>query len=117
MPGGATLGGAWPQSELLDALVTQGDARLAVDLRGGGLRELTVGGWAVLDGYPSGKRPKGRRGGVLLPWPTRPAAGGWRCTGHALQLEVTAPERPTPIHALVSWQPWTVLATEDDAVT
>jgi galactose mutarotase-like enzyme len=117
MPGGATLGGAWPQSELLDALVTQGDARLAVDLRGGGLRELTVGGWAVLDGYPSGTVPKGRRGGVLLPWPNRLRDGRWHWNGHDLQLDVTSPETPTAIHGLVSWQPWTVLATEDDAVT
>jgi galactose mutarotase-like enzyme len=117
MPGGATLGGAWPQAELLDALVTQGDARLAVDLCGGGLRELTVGGWHVLDGYPSGTVPKGRRGGVLLPWPNRLRNGRWSWQGRDLQLDVTSPESPNAIHGLLSWQPWTVLATEDDAVT
>src|SRR3954465_5009970 len=117
MPGGATLGGAWPQSELLDALVTVGDARLAVDLRGGGLRELTGGGWAVLDGYPSGTVPKGRRGGVLLPWPNRLRDGRWRWNGHDLQLEVVSPEKPNAMHGLVSFQPWAVLASADDTVT
>jgi aldose 1-epimerase len=117
MPGGATLGGAWPPSEQRDAVVMQGDARLAVDLRGGGLRELAVGGWQVLDGYPAGTLPHGRRGGVLFPWPNRLRDGRWRWRGTELQLEVSAPETPVAIHGLVSWQPWSVLAVEDDAVT
>ena len=117
MPGGARLGGAWPQSEMLDALVVRGDARLAVDLRGGGLRELTVGDWQVLDGYPAGAVPHGRRGGVLLPWPNRVRDGRWRWRGRDLQLDVSSPTTPTAIHGLVSWQPWSVLATEDDGVT
>jgi aldose 1-epimerase len=117
MPGGATLGGAWPQSDVLDALVVQGDARLAVDLRGGGLRELVVGDWHVLDGYPAGAVPHGRRGGVLLPWPNRLRDGRWSWRGSDLQLEVTSPTTPVAIHGLVSAQPWSVLATQDDAVT
>jgi aldose 1-epimerase len=117
MPGGAAIGGAWPQSEMLDALVLQGDAKLAVDLRGGGLRELTVGDWHVLDGYPPGAVSHGRRGGVLLPWPNRLRDGRWSWRGADLQLEVTSPTTPTAIHGLVSSQPWSVLATEDGAVT
>jgi aldose 1-epimerase len=114
---GGTLGHAWPQTEPLGAVVTQGDARLAVDLRGGGLRELTVGRWAVLDGYPPGTVPTGHRGGVLLPWPNRIRDGRWRWNGRDLQLEVASPEQPVASHGLVSWQRWTVLAEEDDAVT
>jgi aldose 1-epimerase len=117
MPGGAALGGAWPRTEQLDAVVTQGDARLAVDLRGGGLRELVVGSWHVLDGYPAGTVPHGRRGGVLFPWPNRLRNGRWRWRGSELQLDVSAPETPVAIHGLVSWQPWSVLAVEDGALT
>jgi aldose 1-epimerase len=117
MPGGGTLGGAWPQTELRDALVTQGGARLAVDLRGGGLRELVDGDWHVLDGYPKGTLPHGRRGGVLFPWPNRLRDGRWRWRGTDLQLDVTAPQTPVAIHGLVGSQPWSVLATEDGAVT
>jgi aldose 1-epimerase len=117
MPGGATLGGAWPETEQLDAVVTQGDARLAVDLRGGGLRELVVGDWHVLDGYPAGVLPHGRRGGVLFPWPNRLRDGRWRWRDHQLQLEVSAPETPVAIHGLVSWQPWSLLDAHDDGVT
>jgi aldose 1-epimerase len=108
---------SWPPTEPLEAVVTQGDARLSVDLRGGGLRELTVGGWQVLDGYPSGSVPHGRRGGVLLPWPNRIRDGRWQWHGQVLQLEVASPENPVASHGLVSWQPWAVLATDDDAVT
>ena len=117
MPGGGTLGGAWPQTETRDAVVTRGDARLAVDLRGGGLRELADGGWHVLDGYPTGMLPHGRRGGVLFPWPNRLREGRWRWQGADLQLDVTSPQTPVAIHGLVGAQPWSVLATEESAVT
>ena len=117
MPGGGTFGSAWPDGGSLDAVVTAGDATLAVDLRGGGLRALTVGGWHVLDGYSAGAVPHGRRGGVLLPWPNRLRDGRWRWDGDDLQLEVTSPETPTAIHGLVSAQPFSVLDTADGAVT
>jgi aldose 1-epimerase len=97
--------------------VTRDDARLAVDLRGGGLRELVAGDWHVLDGYPAGTLPHGRRGGVLFPWPNRLRDGRWRWDGADLQLDVTSPGTPTAIHGLVSWQRWSVLAAEDGAVT
>jgi aldose 1-epimerase len=54
---------------------------------------------------------------VLFPWPNRLRDGRWRWRGTELQLEVSAPETPVAIHGLVSWQPWSVLAVEDDAVT
>jgi aldose 1-epimerase len=100
-----------------EAGLVQGGARLAVDLRGGGPRALTVDGWAVLDGYPAGTVPRGRRGGVLLPWPNRLRDGRWRWRDHQLQLEVSAPETPVAIHGLVSWQPWSLLDAHDDGVT
>lgn len=117
MPGGGTFGSAWPDGGPLDAVVTSGEATLAVDLRGGGLRALTVGDWEVLDGYPAGAVPHGRRGGVLLPWPNRLRDGRWRWDGEELQLEVTSPETPTAIHGLVGALPFSVLDTADGAVT
>ena len=117
MPGGGTFGSTWPDGGSLDAVVTSGEARLAVDLRGGGLRALTVGGWEVLDGYASGALPHGRRGGVLLPWPNRLRDGRWRWDGADLQLDVTSPEVPTAIHGLVSSLAFSVLDTADGAVT
>src|SRR3978361_2349148 len=115
--GDELAGPAWPPAEPRDAELAQGGARLAVDLRGGGLRSLTVDGWAVLDGYPSGAVPHGRRGGVLLPWPNRLRDGRWEWQGAELQLDVVAPAAPNAIHGLVSWQPWSVLAAPEDALT
>jgi aldose 1-epimerase len=108
---------SWPSTEPRDAEVTAGAARLAVDLRGGGLRELVVGDWHVLDGYPSGTVPAARRGGVLLPWPNRLRGGRWQWRGRDLQLDVVSGQSPNAVHGLVTAQPWTVLAAAEGAVT
>ncbi|SFL63396.1 aldose 1-epimerase family protein [Geodermatophilus ruber] len=108
---------AWPATEPTGVEITAGDARLAVDLRGGGPRSLVVGDREVLDGYPAGTVPSGRRGGVLLPWPNRIRNGRWSWRERDLQLELAGPDKPTAMHGLVSWQPWTVLHRSADAVT
>jgi aldose 1-epimerase len=107
----------WPSTTPRDAEVTTDDARLAVDLRGGGLRELVAGGWQLLDGYPSGAVPAGRRGGVLLPWPNRLRSGRWHWRGADLQLDVVSAASPNAVHGLVSAQPWSVLAERPAGVT
>jgi aldose 1-epimerase len=71
----------------------------------------------VLDGYPAGTFPSGRKGGVLLPWPNRLRNGRWTWEGQDLQLDVVSPEQPNAMHGLVSFQPWSVLASADDSVT
>jgi aldose 1-epimerase len=107
----------WPSTAPLDAEVSRDGVRLAVDLRGGGLRELVVGGWHVLDGYPAGTVPAGRRGGVLLPWPNRLRGGRWPWRGRELQLEVVSPASPNAVHGLLSAQPWSVLGERAAGVT
>ncbi|MFW3171522.1 aldose 1-epimerase family protein [Geodermatophilus sp. CPCC 206100] len=107
----------WPPTEPREVEVTAGDARLVVDLRGGGLRSLTVADRGVLDGYPPGAVPAGRRGGLLFPWPNRLRDGRWTWRGRQLQLDVASPSSPTAAHGLVSWQPFAVLAQRADAVT
>ena len=108
---------AWPATEPTEVALSAGDARLVVDLRGGGLRTLTVGSWDVLDGYPAGDVPSGRRGGVLIPWPNRIRDGRWTWQGRNLQLEIASREKPTANHGLVSAQPWSVLDAADDRVS
>ena len=114
-PGAVAEEASWPTTEPLGAWLERGAARVAVDLRGGGLRRLAVGDWDVLDGYPTGVVPKGRRGGLLLPWPNRLREGRWTWEGEQLQLDV-APGGPAS-HGLLSWQPFSVLARTQDAVT
>ena len=107
----------WPATEPTEVRLEAGAASLVVDLRGGGLRELTVGDWQVLDGYPAGTVPSGRKGGVLLPWPNRVRDGRWAWRGRTLQLEVAGPEKPHAAHGLVTAQPWSVLAQEAGSVS
>lgn len=114
---GEAMSAAWPATEPTEVAIAAGDARLVVDLRGGGLRELVVGGWHVLDGYESGTVPAARRGGVLLPWPNRLRGGRWQWRGRDLQLDVVSGDVPNAVHGLVTAQPWTVLAQSDGAVT
>ncbi|WP_200938948.1 alpha/beta hydrolase fold domain-containing protein [Modestobacter sp. Leaf380] len=115
-PGGSPDGEAWPTTEPLGAWLERGAARVAVDLRGGGLRRLAVGDWDVLDGYPTGVVPKGRRGGLLLPWPNRLREGRWSWEGADLQLDTAGPGGHA-MHGLLSWQPFTVLDRTQDSVT
>ncbi|WP_222268252.1 aldose epimerase family protein [Modestobacter marinus] len=109
--------GPWPPTAPRDARVRAGAAELAVDLRGGALRRLLVGDWDVLDGYPAGTVPAGRRGGVLVPWPNRLRGGQWSWQARDLQLDVVSPGSPNAVHGLLTAQPWTVLTQQDDAVS
>jgi aldose 1-epimerase len=107
----------WPQTEPSEVRLTAGNAELAVDLRGGGLRRLAVGEWEVLDGYPAGRVGSGWRGAVLLPWPNRVRGGRWTWQGEEHQLDVQSTDAPNALHGLVAWQPWTLLAENGDGAT
>ena len=111
------MSAAWPATEPTEVEISSGDARLAVDLRGGAMRTLTVGDRELLDGYPAGTVPSGSRGRVLLPWPNRIRDGRWSWDGRDLQLELAGSDKPTAMHGLVGWQPWSVLESGDGAVT
>ena len=89
IPGGPMT--AWPPTEPTEVVLRAGHARLAIDLRGGGLRRLVVGDWEVLDGYPAGAVAGGSRGVVLLPWPNRVRDGRWTWAGPR-----PAARRPVP---------------------
>src|SRR3954464_1681965 len=101
---------SWPDTTPTEVRLTAGEATVAIDLRGGGTRSLTVGDWQVLDGYPPGAVPSGSRGAVLLPWPNRIRDGRWTWQGTQLQLAVASPQHPNAMHGLVAWQPWQLLA-------
>jgi aldose 1-epimerase len=107
----------WPPPDPTEVQLHAGDAQLAIALRGGGLRQLVVGDWAVLDGYPAGTVPQGRRGGVLLPWPNRLRNGRWTWAGAEQQLPVGSPESPHAMHGLVSWQTWSLLSATDSTAS
>jgi aldose 1-epimerase len=107
----------WPATTPTEVSLAAADARLVVDLRGGGLRRLTVGDWEVLDGYPAGAVAGGSRGVVLLPWPNRVRDGRWTWEGQDLQLDIRSRKQPNALHGLVAAQPWTVLDEAGDSAT
>jgi aldose 1-epimerase len=108
---------SWPSTEPTEVQLAAGEARLAVDLRGGGMRRLVVGDWDVIDGYPAGAVTEGWRGAVLVPWPNRVREGRWSWHGRELQLDLRSAEEPHAMHGLVAWQPWSVLAADAAEVT
>lgn len=86
-----------------------GDQRVVVTEVGAGLRQYTVGGHHVVDGYGAGEMCSGGRGQVLLPWPNRLVTGRYRFAGSDLQLPLSKPEEGNAIHGLVRWAGWEVV--------
>lgn len=90
-------------------VLTTADARAVITEVGGGIRELTVDGVDVLDGYDEDAVCDGARGQTLLPWPNRVADGRYAWDGATQQLPLTEPERHNAIHGLTRWANWELL--------
>jgi aldose 1-epimerase len=82
---------------------------------GGGLREYTVDGVAVVDGYPATEMASGGRGQTLIPWPNRLAGGSYDFAGATNQLALSEPAKGNAIHGLTRWANWTVLSASASA--
>ncbi|BEP16137.1 aldose 1-epimerase family protein [Acidothermaceae bacterium B102] len=94
-----------------------GDQRATVVEVGGGVREYTVGGRAVLDGYPVDAMCSSGRGATLAPWPNRLRDGRYTFDGQSQQLALSEPAKGNAIHGLVRWLPWTLDDRTDSSVT
>ncbi|MDQ1630417.1 MAG: aldose 1-epimerase, partial [Frankiaceae bacterium] len=73
---------------------------------GGGLRDYTVDGRPVLDGYAEDEMASAGRGQVLLPWPNRVDGGTWRWEDKDQQLALTEVNKRNASHGLVRWAGW-----------
>jgi aldose 1-epimerase len=97
--------------------LVHGAHRAVVVEVGGGLREYTVDGAPLVDGYAAEEMSNGGRGQTLIPWPNRLAGGTYEFGGDSLQLPLTEPEKNNAIHGLTRWANWAVLErTESSAV-
>lgn len=83
---------------------------------GAGLREYSVAGRPVIDGFGAAEMCSGGRGQVLMPWPNRVGGGAYRLDGVHHQLALTEPERGNAIHGLVRWAPWRLAGRSDGSV-
>jgi aldose 1-epimerase len=87
----------------------RGTVRAVVTEVGATLRELEVGGLAVLDGFPEDGMAEAGRGQVLIPFPNRIQDGRYRFRGMSYDLPLDEPDLGNAIHGLVRWANWTPL--------
>lgn len=97
-------------------LVGPGDQRAVVVEVGGGLREYTVAGSPIVDGYGESEVCTSGRGQMLAPWPNRLGDGLFDWEGVALQLPLTEPEHHNAIHGLVRWSAWSSVEAATDSL-
>ena len=95
-------------------VISAGETRLTVVTWGGGMRELTCGGWPVLDGYGVDEVPLGAYGQPLIPWPNRLSDGRYDFGGETYQVPLTEPQKRNALHGFARWMTWTVERHEAD---
>ena len=88
-------------------VITDGDQRAVITQVGATLREYTVHGQPVIDGFEAGDRASDGRGQVLAPWPNRLTGGRYTFGGQRCQAPLNEPDRGNAIHGLVRWLDWT----------
>jgi len=103
-----------PSGEQIE--IALGDQRAVIVEVGGGLRNYTVGGRGLLDGYDVDTICSSGREQVLSPWPNRIQDGSYEFDGRRHQLPLNEAERGNAIHGLVRWAVWRVADREASRV-
>jgi aldose 1-epimerase len=103
-----------PSGEQIE--IAHGDQRAVLVEVGGGLREYTLNGRKVLDGYGVDEMSGSGRGQVLIPWPNRIQDGRYSFDGGEHQLAVDDVEEQDAIHGLVRWAAWVVAERAENRV-
>ena len=93
-----------PSGEQIE--IVHGDQRVLIVEVGGGLREYTLDGRNVLDGYGANEMSSSGRGQVLIPWPNRIQDGLYSFDGQEHQLPLDDVAEQDAIHGLVRWGSW-----------
>jgi aldose 1-epimerase len=96
--------------------IAHGDQRAVVVEVGGGLREYTLNGRRLLDGYGADEMSASGRGQVLIPWPNRIQDGRYSFDGQDHQLAIDDVEEQDAIHGLVRWAAWVAAERADNRV-
>ena len=82
-----------------------------------GLRQLSVDGHDLVQGYAESAMPPFATGIVLVPWPNRVRDGRWSHEGRELQLDITEVDKSNAIHGLLRNTPYRVVERSADAIT
>lgn len=96
--------------------IWHGDQRAVVVEVGGGLREYTVAGRAVLEGYRADEMADGARAQTLVPWPNRLRDGQFTWRGEQFQTALSEPDKRNALHGLVRWANWDAIEHAADHV-
>jgi len=97
--------------------ISHGDQSATLVEVGGGLRQYTVDGFELLDGYRAEDRCTGARGLPLIPWPNRIRDGAYTFGGRHHQVPLTEPDKHNAIHGFLRWRNWTCRHHNPDRVT
>ncbi len=81
------------------------------------LRQLTVDGHDLVQGFDESVAAPFGCGIVLVPWPNRVRDGRWVHQDAVQQLDITEVDRTNAIHGLLRNTPYQLVETSDDAVT
>jgi aldose 1-epimerase len=98
-------------------LIGHGQQQAVITEVGATLREYSIGGRALIDGFSAQQWSHGGRGQVLAPWPNRLADGRYEFEGESVQAAIDEPERGNAIHGLVRWLPWRAHAHAQNVVS
>ena len=97
--------------------IRSGRQRAVVVEVGGGVREYTVDGTAVLDGYGVDEMATAARGCPLIPWPNRLHQGRYTWDGQEHQTALNEPDKGNALHGFTWFANWTATDVRDDALT
>jgi aldose 1-epimerase len=97
--------------------IASGRHRATIVEVGGGIREYSVDGRAVLDPYPVDQMCDGAHGAPLIPWPNRMRDGRYSFDGEDFQVDLTEPAKNNAIHGFLLWRSWEATEIEPDRVT
>ena len=86
--------------------IVAGSQRATIVEVGGGIREYSDRGRAVLHPYDVDAMCDGAHGAPLIPWPNRLADGQYRFDGTDYQVDLTEPEKHNAIHGFLRWRSW-----------
>lgn len=95
-----------------------GTLRATVTELAAGLRELSIGGTDLVQGFSAESSPPSCAGLPLLPWINRIPDGVWvGADGVSHQLAITEPALNNAIHGLLRYAPYRVIERSESAIT
>ena len=98
-------------------VIAHGHQEAVVTEVGATLREYTVSGHDVVQGFAPDEWSQAGRGQVLAPWPNRLGDGSYEWRGVRVQAALDEPKLGNAIHGLVRWLPWQLDAHAQNVVS